>query len=95
MPETVELPVRSTTTQPGQPNQTLSGCVAAALQNYFSNLGGQLPTNLYEMVQREVESPLLEAVMRYVRGNQSRAAILLGLSRGTLRKMLKTYDLLD
>jgi Fis family transcriptional regulator len=47
------------------------------------------------MVLAEVEVPLLEAVMEYTKGNQSRAAILLGLSRGTLRKKLKIYGMLE
>jgi Fis family transcriptional regulator len=50
---------------------------------------------LYELILAEVEAPLMEAVMEYTKGNQSRAAIVLGLSRGTLRKKLKLYGLLD
>ena len=42
----------------------------------------------------EVEAPLLETVMNYVKGNQTKASELLGLNRGTLRKKLKQYDLL-
>ena len=47
------------------------------------------------MMLGEVEAPLMQAVMEYTKGNQSRAAIVLGLSRGTLRKKLKMYGLLD
>ena len=43
----------------------------------------------------EVERPLFEAVMKYTRGNQSQAAGILGINRGTLRKKLKTYELLQ
>jgi Fis family transcriptional regulator len=46
-------------------------------------------------VLAEVEAPLLEAVMARVRHNQSKAAKLLGLNRGTLRSKLKQYHLLD
>ena len=42
---------------------------------------------------REVEEPLFKAVLDYVDGNQSRAADILGINRGTLRKKLKTYGL--
>jgi Fis family transcriptional regulator len=49
---------------------------------------------LYELVLGEVEPPLLRTVMEYTRGNQSRAAEILGINRGTLRKKLKTYGLL-
>ncbi len=76
-------------------NQPLHDSVRQALESYFTQLKGQPPTNLYELVLAEVEVPLLEAVMEYTKGNQSRAAILLGLSRGTLRKKLKIYGMLD
>jgi Fis family transcriptional regulator len=42
----------------------------------------------------EVEQPLFEAVLEYTDGNQCRAADILGINRGTLRKKLKTYNLL-
>lgn len=76
-------------------NQPLHDSVRQALESYFGQLKGQVPNNLYEMVLAEVEVPLIEAVMEYTKGNQSRAAILLGLSRGTLRKKLKIYGMLD
>ena len=60
---------------------------------YFHNLGGQAPSNLYDLVQREVEPPLLEIVMQFTRGNQTKAAAILGLNRGTLRKKLRQYGL--
>jgi Fis family transcriptional regulator, factor for inversion stimulation protein len=76
-------------------NQPLHDSVRQALETYFIQLKGQAPNNLYELVLAEVEVPLLEAVMEYTKSNQSRAAILLGLSRGTLRKKLKIYGMLD
>lgn len=42
---------------------------------------------------REVELPLFQAVMDYSDGNQSRAATILGINRGTLRKKLREYGL--
>lgn len=68
--------------------------VAAALENYFSQLDGQDVFDVYEMVLTEVEAPLFEAVMKYTRQNQTRASVVLGLNRGTLRKKLKQYDML-
>ena len=47
-----------------------------------------------ELVMREVEKPLFRTVMEYADGNQSQAAEILGINRGTLRKKLKTYKLL-
>lgn len=76
-------------------NQPLHDSVRQALESYFTQLTGTMPNNLYEMVLTEVEVPLLEAVMEYTKENQSRAAILLGLSRGTLRKKLKIYGMLE
>ncbi|MGK0498663.1 MAG: Fis family transcriptional regulator [Oceanicoccus sp.] len=74
--------------------QTLRDSVSIALNNYFAHLEGQEVTDVYEMVLSEVEAPLLEEVMKYTRNNQTKASILLGLNRGTLRKKLKQYGLL-
>jgi Fis family transcriptional regulator len=76
-----------------QADGSLRASVQRSLANYFAQLGGQEPIDLYEMVLAEIEAPLLEAMMSYTKGNQSRAAILLGISRGTLRKKLKIYDI--
>ncbi len=78
-----------------QKNQPLHDSVRQALENFLSQLNGKMPSNLYELILAEVEAPLMVAVMEYTKGNQSRAAIVLGLSRGTLRKKLKQYGLLD
>lgn len=86
----LEKPLDQTSAQP----QPLRRSVQEALQNYFGKLGNVLVNNLYEMVLAEVEAPLLDVVMRHTRGNQSKAAHLLGLSRGTLRKKLKIYGFL-
>ena len=90
---TIETPVSSF--ELTQKNQPLHDSVRQALENYISQQKGRLPSNLYELILAEVEAPLMQAVMDYTKGNQSRAAIVLGLSRGTLRKKLKLYGLLD
>ena len=74
--------------------QTLRDSVEMALRNYFAHLEGADVTDVYNLVLTEVEAPLLETVMNYVKGNQTKASELLGLNRGTLRKKLKQYDLL-
>lgn len=71
----------------------LRECVQKAMNNYFSQLDGQETNGVYQLVLAEVEEPLLEAVMNYTRGNQSKAAIILGINRGTLRTKLKRYGL--
>jgi Fis family transcriptional regulator len=72
---------------------SLQESVSSSLSQYFSKLDGQPPENLYELVLAEVEKPLLEMVLKLTNGNQSKAAIVLGLSRGTLRKKMAQYDL--
>ena len=66
-----------------------------ALKTYFSTLNGDRPGDLYDLVMQEVERPLFKAVMEYTDGNQSQAADILGINRGTLRKKLKTYALIQ
>ena len=66
-----------------------------AIQQYFASLNGNRPAELYDLVIGEVERPLFEAVMDYTNGNQSKAAGILGINRGTLRKKLKTYSLIQ
>ncbi|MCH9693356.1 MAG: DNA-binding transcriptional regulator Fis [Gammaproteobacteria bacterium] len=65
-----------------------------ALDQYFTTMNGDRPGDLYDLVISEVERPLFKAVMDYTQGNQSQAAGILGLNRGTLRKKLRTYSLL-
>lgn len=78
-----------------QQNQPLHDSVRQALEGYLNRLKGQFPNNLYELILTEVEAPLMAAVMEYTKNNQSRAAVVLGLSRGTLRKKLKLYGMLN
>ena len=66
-----------------------------ALHKYFESLNGHRPAALYELVMREVEEPLFRAVMDYAEGNQSRAAVILGINRGTLRKKLREFGFTD
>src|SRR5580704_9403967 len=64
-----------------------------ALSDYVTSLNGHRPAHLYDMVLREVEEPLFRVVLDYAEGNQSRAAVILGINRGTLRKKLKQLGL--
>ena len=74
-------------------DQPLRACVAMALSRYFDDLDGAAVEGLYQIVLAEVEEPLLKTVMSQMQGNQTRAAELLGINRGTLRKKLKQYGL--
>ena len=66
-------------------NKPLRDSVKQALRNYLSQLDGQDVNDLYELVLAEVEHPMLD--------NQARAANMLGINRGTLRKKLKKYGM--
>jgi len=71
----------------------LRECVREALGNYFAHLNGHPVNNLYDLVLAEVEEPLLRTVLQHTGGNQTQAAVLLGISRSTLRKKLAHYDI--
>ena len=70
---------------------SLSASVTQSVQKYFSELKGTDPVDLYQFVLEEIETPLFRAVMEHCKYNQSRAAIMLGVSRGTLRTKLRHY----
>ncbi len=72
----------------------LRDCVETAMQSYFDQLDGQTASNVYDMVLQEVEAPLMTMIMKYTRDNQTKAAKVLNINRGTLRKKLKRYGLL-
>jgi len=74
---------------------SLRNAVTASLNTYFEQMDGQVPSDLYAMVINEVEGPLLAYVMEQVNHNQCKAAEMLGLNRGTLRKKLKHHQLID
>ena len=77
----------------GATGAPLRECVRMALDAYLVQLDGHDPQDLYRMVLSEVEAPMLEAVLAYTGGNQTRAAAVLGMNRGTLRKKLRLYGL--
>ena len=89
----ISNPTRAATR--GQPPRSvpLRSLTEQALDSYFASLNGHAPGHLYDLVMREVEEPLFRAVLDYAEGNQSRAADILGINRGTLRKKLKVYKI--
>ncbi|MDR2787490.1 MAG: Fis family transcriptional regulator [Candidatus Accumulibacter sp.] len=72
----------------------LSACVASALEKYFRDLDGEKPNDIFEMVRKCVERPMLETVLKAADGNQTLAAEMLGINRNTLRKKLIEFQLI-
>jgi two-component system nitrogen regulation response regulator GlnG len=74
--------------------ETLSASVERHLNRYFTAHAGDLPpAGLYARVLREVERPLITRALSATRGNQIKAAELLGLNRNTLRKKIRELDI--
>ena len=74
---------------------TLRQAVKDTLRNYFANIGDEQPVDFYNILLEEIERPMLEVLINHTNYNQVRMAEILGISRGTLRKKLKQYGLLD
>jgi len=75
-----------------QINEALTQQVVSVVKGYLSSMNSKdLNLNLYQLVVEEVEAPLFRTVMELTRYNQSKAARVLGVSRGTLRTKLKRY----
>jgi Fis family transcriptional regulator len=80
------------TSQELQQNESLSHHIVKVVRQYLnSNVSKDAELNLYELVLEEIEGPLFRTVMEMTRYNQSKAARVLGVSRGTLRTKLKRY----
>ena len=88
--ETVPAPSMET----GKTPKELSEMVERYLAGHFAGYGRELPPpGLYDRVLQHVERPLLMAALAATRGNQIRAAALLGLNRNTLRKKIRDLDI--
>ncbi len=74
--------------------ESLRDLVKRAVERYFDDLDDAPVTELYDFVLEQVEQPLLETVMERHAGNQTRAAEVLGVSRGTLCKKLIRHGLI-
>jgi two-component system nitrogen regulation response regulator GlnG len=74
--------------------ESLSAAVERHLAAYFAEFDNGLPpAGLYHRILREIEHPLLTAALTATRGNQIRAADLLGVNRNTLRKKMRDLDI--
>ncbi|PHR24794.1 MAG: nitrogen regulation protein NR(I) [Hoeflea sp.] len=95
--EIIDNELRIETPEPASPQgSTSAGPVTIAqsveenMRRYFSGFGEELPpSGLYQRVLEEVEYPLILAALTATRGNQIKAADLLGLNRNTLRKKIR------
>ena len=78
----------------GPSGEGLAAAVERHIKGYFAAHKGGLPAaGLYDRVLREVERPLIVLTLGATRGNQIRAAHLLGLNRNTLRKKIRDLDI--
>jgi len=77
-----------------RPEDNLAAAVERYLNKYFGGFGDGLPPpGLYHRILREIEYPLLSAALAATRGNQIRAADLLGVNRNTLRKKIRDLEI--
>jgi two-component system nitrogen regulation response regulator GlnG len=75
-------------------DETLGQSVDRHLRTYFAAHQGRLPAHgLYDRILQEIERPLLTICLEATRGNQIKAAELLGLNRNTLRKKLRGLEI--
>jgi Fis family transcriptional regulator len=71
----------------------LEQSVRDQLERYFTDLGDSEPRDMLAMVISCVERPVLQVALEQSKGNQSKAAEMLGITRSTLRKKLVAHNL--
>jgi two-component system, NtrC family, nitrogen regulation response regulator GlnG len=87
-------PVSAPAGEDARPEENLSAAVERYLNKYFGGFGDGLPPpGLYHRILREIEYPLLSVALAATRGNQIRAADLLGVNRNTLRKKIRDLEI--
>ena len=78
----------------GGANETFASGIERHISELFRSFGNDLPpVGLYHRLLRELEAPLIAATLATTRGNQIKAAEVLGLNRNTLRKKIRDLDL--
>ena len=63
--------------------------VRRSLERYFRDMDGERPSDIYDMVLKNVEKPMIETVLGKAEGNLTLAAAMLGIDRNTLRKKMQ------
>ena len=87
-------PMSVLATEQGEDEESLGRSVERYLADYFAGFDDELPPpGLYHRVLREVEYPLIGAALTATRGNQIKAAAMLGVNRNTLRKKIQDLDI--
>ena len=80
--------------RPDEGEKTLGDFVETYLCQQFAKLNGALPDRgLHDRILREVERPLIAKCLSMTRGNQIKAAEILGLNRNTLRAKIRSLDI--
>jgi len=74
-------------------NTDLPACINAKLDLYFEQLNGESTSGVFKMVMQETESVTIKFILDKVEQNQSKAARILGMNRGTLKKKIEFYKL--
>ena len=78
----------------GDQGSVIAVSVEQAVTQYLRLMSDESVSDLYGLVLSQVEPALLRSVMTHVQHNQSKAAHLLGISRGTLRSKLRKHGLI-
>jgi Fis family transcriptional regulator, factor for inversion stimulation protein len=79
----------------GKPQPPIDEAVRVSLEKYFHSLEGAQAGEVYDMVIKAVERPMLQMIMQRADGNQLRASEILGINRNTLRKKLKAHGMIQ
>lgn len=74
-------------------NYSLESIVELKISRFLDQVGKYYPQNLYTLIMKKTEKPLLAQILRRTGGNQVHAARILGINRNTLRKKMKIYEI--
>ena len=70
---------------------SLESIVELKIARFLDQIGTFYPENMYEMIMKKVEKPLVKQILQRTGGNQVHAARILGINRNTLRKKMKMF----
>ncbi|MBP6218031.1 MAG: hypothetical protein KA436_05550 [Oligoflexales bacterium] len=73
---------------------SLESIVELKIARFLDQVGSYHPEDLYDMIIKKAEKPLLNQILKRTAGNQVQASKILGINRNTLRKKMKIYNLL-